>query len=193
MGRKKALTKQDVLDVTGEVLQAEGLHGVHFKKIADLLEVGRSTLYEYFKNKDELLLAYMKNMMKEMNDKVDRIPSDDPPNHKLFQLLQIILEHAQIYQIDKMIQDLQSSDKNAAIYYKNELDVDLMKTYDLMMNWISDAKETGIWNENTDSGLIGDLIFHSILFPNRKRLGVDELASQLFGMIEHGIAHKPGQ
>ncbi|MGP4075255.1 TetR/AcrR family transcriptional regulator [Halobacillus sp. K22] len=193
MGRKKALTRQDVLEVTGEVLQAEGLHGVHFKKIADLLEVGRSTLYEYFKNKDELLLAYMKSMMEEMNEKVDRIPSTDPPNHKLFQLLQIILEHAQIYQIDKMIQDLQSSDKNAAIYYKNELDADLMKTYDLMMNWISDAQEAGIWNKEADSGLIGDLIFHSILFPNRKRLGVDGLASQLFGMIEHGVAHKPGQ
>ncbi|KHE66771.1 TetR/AcrR family transcriptional regulator, partial [Halobacillus sp. BBL2006] len=108
MGRKKALTKNDVFMATGEVLKKEGLHGVHFKKLAAMLDVGRSTLYEYFDNKDDLLLAYMRTLMDEMNEKVESIPSEDPPNKKLYQLLRIILTHAQIHQIDQMIRELQS-------------------------------------------------------------------------------------
>ncbi|MCA0968966.1 TetR/AcrR family transcriptional regulator [Halobacillus litoralis] len=187
MGRKKVLTKEDVFTVTGEVLREEGLHGVHFKNISNRLDVGRSTLYEYFSNKDELLLAYMKQLMKEMNDKVDDIEEDLPPNRKLYRLLLVLLEHAQLHQIDRMIRDLQSSDKHAAMFYRDELHIDLMKTYDLMQKWIEEAKQTGIWKTTIDSSLIGDLIFHSILFPNRERLGVEQMADQLFEMIEYGM------
>ncbi|RWZ60332.1 TetR/AcrR family transcriptional regulator [Halobacillus fulvus] len=188
MGRKKVLTKKEIYNVTGHLLREEGLKGVHFKKLAQKLEVGRSTLYEYFRNRDDLLLAYMKSLMDDMNEQVDRIDPNLPPNKKLYELLVIILHHAEIHQIDHMIKELQSSNKHAAMFYKNELDVDLMKTYENMMDWIEESKETGIWSEQVDSALIGDLIFHAIMFPNRKRMGVEALADQLFRLIEKGVS-----
>ena len=189
MGRKKALTETDIFEVTGEILKEEGLQGVHFKKVADRLDVGRSTLYEYFENKDDLLIAYMKRLMDDMNQKVEDIPVQLPANEKLYKLLLILLEHTQLHQIDRMIRDLQSSDKHAALFYKEELDVDLMRTYELMKRWIEDAKDQGVWKHTIDSGLIGDIIFHSILFPNREKMGVESMARQLFELLEHGMTN----
>ncbi|TGB04596.1 TetR/AcrR family transcriptional regulator [Halobacillus salinus] len=190
MGRKKVLTKCEIFEVTKNILKEEGLHGVHFKNISEKLEVGRSTLYEYFSNKDDLLLAYMQNLMKEMNDKVNGIEDDLPPNEKLYHLLLILLEHSQLHQIDQMIRDVQSSNKHAADFYREQLHADLMHTYSLMTNWIEEAKDQRIWKTTIDSSLIGDLMFHSILFPNRDRLGVETMARQLFEMIEKGMVNR---
>ncbi|MGP4059992.1 TetR/AcrR family transcriptional regulator [Halobacillus sp. H74] len=190
MGRKRILSKEEIMTVTGEVLREEGIKGVHFKKLAVMLDVSRSTLYEYYDNKDQLILAYMKAMMDEMGRKIKDIPADDPPNDKLYQLLLVLLEHAQIHHIDQMIRELQSSDKNLAMFYKTELHEDLMITYEEMMIWIREAKEQKIWETEADEGLIGDLIFHSILFPNRQKMGVQVMATQLFNMIEHGILNR---
>lgn len=190
MGRKKVLTKEEIFEVTKDLLREEGLHGVHFKNIADKLDVGRSTLYEYFPNKDDLLLAYMQKLMNEMNDKVNEIEDQLPPNEKLFQLLLILLEHTQLHQIDRMIRDVQSSNKHAASFYRNQLHEDLMHTYHLMMKWIAEAKDQKIWKSSVNSSLVGDLMFHSILFPNRDRLGVEPMARQLFEMIEQGMENR---
>ncbi|KHE72543.1 TetR family transcriptional regulator, partial [Halobacillus sp. BBL2006] len=90
----------------------------------------------------------------------------------------------------QMIRELQSSDKQLASFFKDELHVDLMRTYNLMIQWIDDSKQAGVWSKRIDTGLIGDVIFHSILLPSRNKVGVDELATQLFNMIENGLSLK---
>ncbi|WP_226579162.1 TetR/AcrR family transcriptional regulator [Halobacillus litoralis] len=190
MGRKRILSEDEIMKVTGEVLRQEGINGVHFKKLSAMLDVSRSTLYEYYKNKDDLILAYMKRMMDEMKRKVHSISMEEAPNHRLYLLLQILLEHAETYHIDQMIRELQTSEKNLAMFYRTELHKDLMETYDMMMNWIEEAKLQKVWKTDVSSELIGDMIFHSILFSNRKKLGVTSMAEQLFELIENGLANK---
>ncbi|MBN8234611.1 TetR/AcrR family transcriptional regulator [Halobacillus kuroshimensis] len=190
MGRKRILTKDDILNVTGEVLRNGGIQEVHFKKLAEELQVSRSTLYEYFKNKEELILSYMRAMMDEMNRKIQAVPPELPPNEKLKQLLHIFLEHADTYHIDQMIHELQTSDKQVALFYKTEVHKDLMKTHQLMGSWIEEAKEAGIWTTDVSSTLISDVIFHSILFSNRKKIGAEDMTEQLFQMMEHGLSKR---
>lgn len=190
MGRKRILTKDEILTVTGEVLRNGGIQEVHFKKLAEELQVSRSTLYEYFKNKEELILSYMRAMMDEMNRKIEAVPPDLPPNEKLKQLLHIFLEHADTYHIDQMIHELQTSDKQVALLYKTEVHKDLMKTQQLMGSWIEEAKEVGLWTTDVSSTLISDVIFHSILFSNRKKIGAEDMTQQLFHMMEHGLSQR---
>ncbi|SFJ98794.1 transcriptional regulator, TetR family [Halobacillus dabanensis] len=187
MGRKRILTKEEILIATGELIKEEGIHGVHFKKLSDELQVSRSTLYEYFKNKEDLILSYLKNMMDDMNQKIEDLPSEMEPNDKLHRLLYIFLEHAETNNIDQMIRELQSSNKNLAMFYRTKMHEDLMKTYEKMILWIEEAKNKGIWKESSNSELIGDMIFHSILFSNRQKIGVEAMADQLFDMIEYGV------
>lgn len=188
MGRKRILTKEEILIATGKLIKEEGIHGVHFKKLSDELQVSRSTLYEYFNNKEDLILSYLKNMMEDMNRKIEDLPSDIEPNDKLYRLLYTFLEHAETHNIDQMIRELQSSNKNLSMFYRTKMHEDLMKTYEKMILWIEEAKNKGIWKESSHSELIGDMIFHSILFPNRQKIGVKAMADQLFDMIEYGVS-----
>ncbi|WP_394217337.1 TetR/AcrR family transcriptional regulator [Halobacillus trueperi] len=190
MGRKRILTKEEILKETGVLLRKEGIHGVHFKKLSTELQVSRSTLYEYFKNKEDLILSYMRNMMEEMTLQIESIPETDPPNKKLYSLLFIFLDHAETHHIDQMIRELQSSDHTLALFYRTKIHEDLMGTYDQMLNWIDDAKNTGIWKKDIESEMVADLIFHSILFPTRHKFGVKEMTDQLFRMIEYGVKNE---
>lgn len=187
MGRKKALSKQDIFTVTGKLLREEGLHAIHFKRLALELDVSRSTLYEYYKNKEALILAFMKSLMDEMNAQIDAISEDLPPNEKVFCLLKVILHHAHLHQIDHMIREVQTTDQDTALFYRSELHQDLKGTYAKMIGWMEEAKAKGIWEEETNISLIGDIFFHSILFRSRDKLGVDDLAHQLFQMVEQGV------
>ncbi|GEN53987.1 TetR/AcrR family transcriptional regulator [Halobacillus faecis] len=190
MGRKRILTKEEILNETGALLRREGIHGVHFKKLAEELQVSRSTLYEYFKNKEDLILSYMRTMMEDMTAQIDAIPEEDAPNQKLYHLLFIFLDHAETHHIDQMIRELQSSDHTLALFYRTKIHEDLMGTYDQMLKWIEDAKRTGIWKDDIESEMVADLIFHSILFPTRHKYGVKEMTDQLFRMIEYGLKNE---
>ncbi|WJE14026.1 TetR/AcrR family transcriptional regulator [Halobacillus sp. ACCC02827] len=187
MGRKRALTQEEIFKVTGEVMRTEGIKGIHFKKLATMLDVSRSTFYDYFENKEALILAYMKAMMDEMESKISEIPADIAPNQKLYRLLIVLLEHAEVHHIDQMIRELQSGDKSLTFFIRTEVHQNLMETYKKMLDWINASKEEGIWNHDVDTELLGDLIFHSILFPQREKLGVKKLADQLFHMLERGV------
>ncbi|REJ09664.1 TetR/AcrR family transcriptional regulator [Halobacillus trueperi] len=190
MGRKRILTKEEILKETGVLLRKEGIHGVHFKKLSTELQVSRSTLYEYFKNKEDLILSYMRNMMEEMTKQIEAIPEEEAPNKKLYSLLYIFLDHAETHHIDQMIRELQNSDQTLALFYRTKIHEDLMGTYNQMLDWIDDAKKTGIWKDNIESEMVADLIFHSILFPTRHKYGVKEMTDQLFRMIEYGVKNE---
>ncbi|WLR46810.1 TetR/AcrR family transcriptional regulator [Halobacillus litoralis] len=190
MGRKRILTKEEILKETGALLRKEGIHGVHFKKLSTELQVSRSTLYEYFKNKEDLILSYMRNMMEEMNKQIEAIPEEEEPNKKLYDLLFIFLDHAETHHIDQMIRELQSSDQTLAIFYRTKIHEDLMGTYEQMLEWIDEAKRSGLWKDDIESEMVADLIFHSILFPTRHKYGVKEMTDQLFRMIEFGVRNK---
>lgn len=190
MGRKRILTKEEILKETGALLRKEGIHGVHFKKLSTELQVSRSTLYEYFKNKEDLILSYMRNMMEEMTQQIEAIPEEEEPNKKLYKLLFIFLDHAETHHIDQMIRELQSSDHTLALFYRTKIHEDLMGTYNQMLDWIEAAKQSGIWKEDIESEMVADLIFHSILFPTRQKYGVEKMADQLFEMIENGVKNK---
>ncbi|GGF09900.1 hypothetical protein GCM10010954_05480 [Halobacillus andaensis] len=188
MGRKKSLTKEELFQATGQVIRSDGIHGVHFKKLSEILGVGRSTLYEYYRNKEELLIAYLREIMDEMNQRIENIPSEIQPNEKLRSLLFILLDHAQIHQVERMIRDIQTSEEELASYYQSQLAEEHRKTYSVLVRWINDAKASGIWSAKVDTEMIADIIFHAILFPHKHKVGHQEMADQLMLLIEHGAA-----
>ncbi|MFC7060382.1 TetR/AcrR family transcriptional regulator [Halobacillus seohaensis] len=187
MGRKKSLTEEELFKATRELLKKEGIHGVHFKKLSEILDVGRSTLYEYYRSKEDLLVAYLRGIMKEMNERIEAISCQLPANEKLKQLLFILLDHAQIHQVERMIRDIQTSNEEVASFYQSKLAAEHRKTYDKMVHWIEAAKSENIWGEKVDTGIIADIIFHAILFPYKSKIGNQEMADQLFQLIEFGI------
>jgi AcrR family transcriptional regulator len=57
--RSSAETREHVLDVAHELFYWEGIHATGIDRVAQAAEVGPTTLYRLFANKDELIAAYV--------------------------------------------------------------------------------------------------------------------------------------
>lgn len=53
----KAVKRADILRFAADAFSRTGFHNTKMQDIADLADIGKGTLYEYFRNKEELFLA----------------------------------------------------------------------------------------------------------------------------------------
>ncbi|OPX44124.1 HTH-type transcriptional repressor Bm3R1 [Ruminiclostridium hungatei] len=60
--------REDILTATLELITEEGLQSVTFAKIFKRANVGSGTLYNYFQNKEELVNALYKEIIRHMSD-----------------------------------------------------------------------------------------------------------------------------
>ncbi len=59
--REKEARIQSILEAGLKVFSAQGYHGTSMDAVAEAAELGKATLYYYFKSKDELLLAILEH------------------------------------------------------------------------------------------------------------------------------------
>ncbi len=59
--REKQARIQTILAAALKVFSSQGYHGTSMDAVAEAAELGKATLYYYFKSKDELLLAILEN------------------------------------------------------------------------------------------------------------------------------------
>ncbi len=69
--------KQEILQKSLDVFIEEGYEDATFQKIADRCGITRTTLYIYFKNKHEIFLGSIKELLSEMESALKLIIKDD--------------------------------------------------------------------------------------------------------------------
>lgn len=74
--RSGATTKKRILDVASRVFSEYGYAGANMRMIAGAANIGVSSLYLYFKNKEDLYLTLMKTKMDNFSDKTKRSIKD---------------------------------------------------------------------------------------------------------------------
>lgn len=80
MGRKQAFTKSELLDHTKKVLLEHGYDGFQLKLLSKNLVGARSTIYQYYANKEEIVAACMKRTMENVLQKASAIDETDCMN-----------------------------------------------------------------------------------------------------------------
>jgi AcrR family transcriptional regulator len=68
--------KQEILEKSLDVFMDEGYEDVTFQKIADRCGITRTTLYIYFKNKREIFLWSIKQLLSALEEKLIAIATD---------------------------------------------------------------------------------------------------------------------
>ena len=64
---KKGITsKKDILKVCRDIVASKGLSAVNMRSVADKSQIALGTLYNYYDNKDELLLATVEEIWKDI-------------------------------------------------------------------------------------------------------------------------------
>ncbi len=101
MTRRK-LREEELLAATEELFLEKGYEGFHFKALSEKLNVGRSTLYEYYPNKEELICSYMLKVMEQIFDECNGL-SSNTPLQELRELLYVFMKYSQIHKIIQII------------------------------------------------------------------------------------------
>ena len=57
--RKKAAARERIIATAMELFSRHGLEGVTVEHIADVVDLGKGTIYNYFKTKEDIVVAYM--------------------------------------------------------------------------------------------------------------------------------------
>ena len=69
--------RREILEKSLDVFAKDGYEDVTFQKIADRCGITRTTLYFYFKNKRDIFLAALKQLLSEMEIEIRNLVSDE--------------------------------------------------------------------------------------------------------------------
>jgi AcrR family transcriptional regulator len=74
-----------ILSVAASLMSKKGFAGTSFQDIADKVGLHKSTLFHYYKNKEELLLSILETSIDEVSDRLQEIVADNQigPEDKL--------------------------------------------------------------------------------------------------------------
>ena len=78
--KKSAETKQKILDTTVSMVLEQGYANLNIKDLADRLEMPRSLIYYYYKNREDIMTELYYNTYRKLSDLTDRLMKnrDDP-------------------------------------------------------------------------------------------------------------------
>lgn len=77
MPRQRTIDRRTLFQETEKLIMEEGYHSFHFKALSERLGVARSTIYNYYAKKEELVTAYMLDKLEHVFaqlDEADRQP-----------------------------------------------------------------------------------------------------------------------
>ena len=72
----KALTRSDIVDAAHEILAETGSADISLAEVAHQAGIGRTTLYEYFRDKDDLIATLVEDRLPEVIDQLIDEASD---------------------------------------------------------------------------------------------------------------------
>ncbi len=188
MARKKSIDRHELMRATEKLLVETGYDGFHFRLLAEKLGVGRSTIYEYYANKDDLIIAYIHSFAYERvkESKEIMILEDIQEQFKAF--LRIYLKYNHIQQLVNMIIHMENQQKP-----QNQEDIKQIKLLIKEINQVSlkliqKGKETGKIRKDIDDLFISYAIFNLVQIPNFQKQEEEERLNNLVNFIFHGVS-----
>lgn len=86
MSRKKTIDPVDLFTATEELILEQGYSRFHFKALAEKLGVARSTIYNYYDKKEELVTDYMIHLLERSVERIDDAAEEEEPVKGLIRL-----------------------------------------------------------------------------------------------------------
>ncbi|MBE0698237.1 MAG: TetR family transcriptional regulator, partial [Anaerolineaceae bacterium] len=86
--------RHDVFNVAVSMFLEKGFHETSMQEIAHTIGMGKSTLYDYFQTKDEILISFVEDAIYDLTERLKQIGSQEiPAVEKLHQILHVHLEY----------------------------------------------------------------------------------------------------
>ena len=160
--------KQEILQKSLDVFIEEGYEDATFQKIADRCGITRTTLYIYFKNKHEIFLGSIKELLSELECALKKIMEDSSLNAE--QTLRNVLS---------TLADSIESNK---------------KLFSVLLNYLMQLKKSGVDTSERVRRrvirvrhLLSTILIKGIQTGEFKELNVKDANETLYGLMESAI------
>jgi AcrR family transcriptional regulator len=107
MSRKKTIDQAQLFHETEQLILESGYAGFHFKALSEKMGVARSTIYNYYTKKEELITAYMVHLLEKVVENMGQAELEEQPvkylihlwsryahMHQMLQIMPYIDQHA---------------------------------------------------------------------------------------------------
>ena len=154
------ITKNKIIDYASEKFFRDGYKSIRIDSIASELSISKSTLYKYFKSKDDLIEYIVKNKILMINNNMIKILNDDENKDFikiLNQIWQLIHKHINFF-TTQVLSDLKSNTPdlfNECQRWDQERKEIFLDVYDL-------GVEQGYIKPEIDKEIFYLIHFHSI-------------------------------
>jgi AcrR family transcriptional regulator len=91
--------RHDVFNASVSLFLAKGFRETSIQEIARAAGMGKSTLYDYFKTKDEILISFVEDAIYDLAERAQQIAAQDQPASD--RLHQVLLLHAEYLMANK--------------------------------------------------------------------------------------------
>lgn len=183
---RKIIQEVDLMRETEALLLKHGYGGFNFSVLSTSLGVARSTLYEYYASKDDLIVAYMNKLMVDYIDELTTIVACDDAKGQLFQLIELMVKYAHIHTILKMI-PLLRKDSEAVIEMKERFITDHVRIIQQIQMIIDHGKEKNVVRKEIPTDVLVNLLFNTINKPTSLKMDNNTWAKWIWEIIYTGM------
>ena len=89
----KALTRRALLDAAKDLIQEAGTAEIPLGEVAMAAGVGRTTLYDYFTDRDDMIATLVEEELPiVISELIDSVPANQPVDHRLAELAAVTVE-----------------------------------------------------------------------------------------------------
>ena len=185
MGRKAIYTKTELLDMTEMLMLQYGYEGFHMKLLSEHLSGARSTIYQYYANKEEVIAACLKRAMERILKRTETIDETEPLE-ALKSLLRAYIGEAKLHsllvettKVKIAVSDMAKKDVDFVMAGHEELKVQLSRITNAV-------QKKGYFRNDIPIPAIVSVFFSLIEAPNMMNLPSDDWADLLFKMWFEG-------
>jgi AcrR family transcriptional regulator len=185
--KHKADRHQRIVEAAARLFRTQGYDAVKMEAIAAAAEVSIGTIYNYYKNKGDLLVAIVSMEVHEVLAAGERVIADPPRTAEkaVAKLIANYIEHALVYLSKEMWRQAmaittQQPDSPSGVAY-NELDEALARQ---TAKLIRKLQTLGLVQVGVDAQAIGELIFNNTnmmftIFVKQEAMSVATLLARI--------------
>lgn len=191
---QQAERREEIVGVALRLIEKNGFQKTSMREIAVLANMGKSSLYDFFKTKDEIVVYAVEKKIEETIQKVHRIIAEEPSPVQC--LRKIMLNHLRVpKQYRTVLMWLNAESNYLEEEYQKRLKGMRYAYQDIIKSVIEKGVNAGIFRK-TDADLMTRLLINSviaILYTSRPSASPENMLDETMNIFLHGIMSDGGE
>jgi len=191
---QQAARREEIVGVALDLIAEKGFQKTSMREIAVLANMGKSSLYDFFKTKDEIVVYAVEKEIEKMIQKVHKIIADEPSPEQC--LRRIMLNHLGVpKQYRTVLMWLNTESDYFEEEYRKRLKAVRYAYQDVIKSVIENGVAAGVFRE-TKAALVTRLLINSmlsIIYTSRPSASPEKMLDETMNIFLHGIMIDGGE